>query len=398
MKKNTIALEISHKYIKVVFGTVHEGQVLVDLVKKFPISHLMENGMIKEKDILIKELSKINPVMDYDYQVSNLINNVSLILPPYGLEVYRNKQLISVISSERIINELDIKNIYSIIRNKKLPVDNILIDIIPDVFKIDSGEKFAQAPIGKVSSAIEATVKVHTLPKRIDDEYSDILRKANILIDRKVVSTFAASELLRSYKETPKNYFLIDVGAQSTTVSLIGEGQLFATRSFSHGGDNITDKLVSSFNISEAEAEKIKIFYGLDKRKMRFDYPVCQIETEEGTISHNVNELNEIIEGELEEFYKTLSVVIDQIASMYQIENVSNFPLLLIGGGSKLKGFVEFLKGKNRFDSVAAVAPKVIGARDPSLFATLGAILIGHKYPNNSISGAPANVVVSREE
>ena len=34
MKNDVIALEISHKYIKVAFGTTENGQVLVNFVKK----------------------------------------------------------------------------------------------------------------------------------------------------------------------------------------------------------------------------------------------------------------------------------------------------------------------------------------------------------------------------
>ena len=64
MKKNTIALEISHRFIKVAFGYTKDEQVYIDFVKKFPINHFLENGAIKEKNLLIKELSKINPIVD----------------------------------------------------------------------------------------------------------------------------------------------------------------------------------------------------------------------------------------------------------------------------------------------------------------------------------------------
>ncbi len=231
MKNNTIALEISHKYIKVAFGYVQDGQVFINFVKKVPINHFLENGIIKEKNALIKDLMKMNPIFDQEYQFNELINNVTFVLPPYGLEVYQTKQITSVISPEKIIGELDIKNIYSIIRNKRLPVDNELIDIVPEAFVIDNGNMYAHAPIGKTSSAITAFTKVLTLPKRINQEYSEVVKNANIQINRKVVSTFAASELIASYPDTPDNFFLVDLGAASTSVSLVGNKQLFATPS-----------------------------------------------------------------------------------------------------------------------------------------------------------------------
>ena len=398
MKNDVIALEISHKYIKVAFGTTENGQVLVNFVKKVPIDHLLENGVIKEKAQLVKELQKVNPIIDDDYRFNELINNVSLVLPPYGLEVYQTKQITSVISPEKVIGELDIKNIYSIIRNKRLPVDNELIDIVPEAFYIENGNVYAHAPIGKVSSSITAFTKVHTLPKRINTEYTEVLKNSNIQINRRMVSTFAASELLATYQDVPDNFFLVDIGAASTSVSLIGKKQLFASRSFSWGGDNITDHIVSKFNISELEAEKIKILYGLDKREIKFDYSVCTVDTDEGENKHYVDELNELIEKDLDELFRLMTNAIEQLAQSYNVIEYQSMPILLIGGGSRLKGIVNHLLQKNVFTNIKAISPKTIGARDPSLFALLGAIYIGYKYPNTSGDEKKPTVAVSREE
>ena len=398
MKKVSIALEISHKFIKVALGYVQEEQVFVTFVKKYPINHLLEDGSIIEKSELIKELSKINPVVDQEYHVNQLINRVSLILPPHGLEVYRTKQMTSVVSPERIIGELDINNIYNIIRNKKLPVDNELIDIIPEAFVIDNGNVYTQAPLGKVSSAVTAHVKVHTVPRRINAEYSEVVKNANIQISRNIVSTFAIRELLASYNDMPKIYFLVDIGSDSTSVSLIGNNQLYATRTFFWGGDNITDRIVSSFNISEVEAEKIKILYGLDKRDIKFDYSVCKTETPEGVFHHHVNELNNIIEVELDEFFRAFNTAIEDLAITYKVANYRDLPIYLIGGTSRLKGIIPYLESKETYKNFTKIVPHSLGARDPSLFALLGAILVEHKYPNTSSLEKATSVTVTREE
>ena len=398
MNKNIVSLEISHKYIKVVFGYVQNEQIFVTYTKKVPIDHLIENGLIVEKEELIKELSKINPVIDQASQINELINNVILNLPPYGLEVYKTKQMMSVSSAERVISEIDIINIYNGIRNKNLPVDNVLIDIIPESFSIDNGNMYAQAPIGKVTNVLTALVKVHTIPKRINAEFSEVLKGANISIDRKVISTFAASELIATYPDAPTSYFLVDIGASSTSVSLIGNKQLLATRSFSWGGDKITDKIVSKFNINENEAEKIKILYGLDKRDIKFKYIVSKEETPEGYIKHDIEELNELIESELENFYKGLNIALEQLALLYKVNDYQSLPFLLIGGSSQLKGLKEFLLNKNTYTNITPIAPRNIGARDPSLFSLIGSIYVQYKYPNSFNVNKQIQVKVSREE
>ena len=398
MSKNTVVLEISHKFIKLVMGYVQNEQVFITYSKKVPTNHFLENGLIKEKQQLVKELLKMNPIIDEDYQIDELINNVILVLPPYGLEVYQTSQMISVVSEEKVVGELDIKNIYGIIRNKRLPVDNELIDIIPEAFALDNGNLYATSPLGKISSAITAYTKVYTLPKRINQEYSDVLRSSNFQIERKVVSTFASSEIISTYPDIPETYFLVDIGSDSTSVSLIGKKQLFGTRSFSCGGGNITDHIISSFNISEAEAEKIKQLYGLDKRQMRFDFAVSSTETENGVSKHFVSELNQIIESELDEFYKNMNVAIEQLAQLYNVVDYQNLPIILIGGGSKLKGIVTHFVEKGTYPYISTLSPNNLGARDPSLFALIGAIYINSKYSNTNSGEKNNNISVSRED
>ena len=396
MKEPVVALEISHKYLKMLFGFVQDNQVIVSYVRKIPLNHPLENGVVKDHISIVKELSKNNPTVDPEFHFSHLIDNAVLVLPPYGLEIYETQQFTSVISPEKIVGELDIKNIYSIIRNKRLPVDNQLIDIIPDSFTLDNGNRYALPPIGKESSAITVHAKVHTLPKRINDEHTSCLVDSNIQVKRRVVAPFAVTELLATYNDTPSTYFLLDIGACSTTISLVDNHQLFATRSFSWGGDNITNSIMTNFNVSEKEAERIKTVFGLDKRKMRFDYPVYRIETETGPILHTVNELNDIINRELNSFINMLNVGLEQLSNVYNIDDHSSIPMLLIGGGSNLKGLMSFLDTKIK-NPHRLVRLKSIGARDNSLCALLGSILVNNRYPVDKKDTAP-HVNVSREK
>ena len=393
MKDSIVALEISHKYLKILFGYVQDNQVIVNYSKKVPLEHPLENGAVKDHASIVKELSKNNPVFDNEHHFHQLIDNAVLVLPPYGLEIYETQQFTSVISPEKIVGELDIKNIYSIIRNKKLPIDNQLIDIIPDSFNLDNGNRYALPPIGKESSAITVHAKVHTLPKRINDEHTACLVNSNVQVKRRVVAPFAISELIATYPEYPSTYFLLDIGASSTTISLVDNNVLFATRSFSWGGDNITDSIVRCFNISEKEAENIKILYGLDKRQMKFDYPVAKL----GEETYTVNALNELIEKELAAFISMISVGVEQLSNSYQIDDPSSIPFIVLGGGSKLKGLKPYLEEHLPNRQFKFLKIKSIGARDTSLAALLGSLLVNNRYPVSKLEAA-AKVSVSREE
>ena len=397
MKDSVCALEISHKYLKIVFGYVQDNTVVATFVKKIPLHHALESGAIKDHAAIVKELSKNNPVMDETLHFSHMLDEPVLVLPPYGLEIYETTQFTSVISPEKVVGELDVKNIYNIIRNKKLPIDNELIDIIPDSYMLDNGNRYALPPIGKESSAITVHAKVHTLPKRINEEHTSCLVDSNIRVARRVVAPFAISELLATYDDVPPTYFLVDMGANSTTISLVDNHQIFATRSFSWGGDNITNSIVTSFNISEQEAEKIKILYGLDKREMKFDYPVCKVSTPLGESACYIKNLNQIIEKELLGFVSMFNLGVEQLVNSYNVDDADNIPVILIGGGSSLKGLKPFLNENLKNKNIRFLRNKTIGARDPSLTSLLGAILVNKKYPVNK-SESSSQVKVTRDE
>ena len=60
MKDSVCALEISHKYIKIVFGYAQDNQIIVTFVKKVPLNHAVESGAIRDHTAIVKELSKNN--------------------------------------------------------------------------------------------------------------------------------------------------------------------------------------------------------------------------------------------------------------------------------------------------------------------------------------------------
>ena len=56
--------------------------------------------------------------------------------------------------------------------------------------------------------------------------------------------------------------------------------------------------------------------------------------------------------------------------------------MILIGGGSRLNGLIEFVEPKVQSETVKAVAPRSLGARNPTFTNCLGMIIANSRYPN----------------
>lgn len=382
MEKPVAAIEFGSKKLKLVVGYELEGKVYVYYALTKPYGHIVEAGKVIDQQKLAECIKSVKNFYDPSAKIKISIADALLVLPPYGLEVFDSQQVTTVISDEGKIGNTDIKNIYTLIRNGSLPLVNQLIDVAPERYVLDQDRIFARPPLGESSSALTVKAKIHTLPKRIFGEFKSAMIGGEVAVKRFGVAPFGAAELLATYEDVPTSYLLVDIGSNTTSVSLIGEKQLYSSRFFQWGGDNITDRIVESFNINEYEAEKYKITYGVDKRDMNFRAPICSTDDGSGNeIKHYTTELNEIIKGELEIFVRQLNDAIEQLQDTHD-NSYRQLPMILIGGGAKLNGLVEYVEPKVQSETVKVIAPRVLGARNGTFMNCLGLILVNSKYPN----------------
>ena len=398
MEKPVAAVEFGSKKMKLVVGYELGGQVYVIYSLVRPYGPIIENGEIIDPTRIIQSLKEIRNFSDPSAQLKLNIGELLVTLPPFGLKIYTNQQITTVVGDENIINVIDIRNVHGLIRNGELPDGNTLIDIVPVFYELNKGRRFINPPLGEASSTLKMGAMVHTLPKRIPEMYDSVVAPAGINVRRNIIAPYGASVLLASYPDIPSNYLLVDIGAMVTTVSLVGEKRLYGSTYFNWGGDKITERIIESFNISEADAEKYKITYGIDTREMNFKAPVCRsLDGEGNEIKHYTDELNDIIKQELSVFVKDLNDSIGELLKEYGLE-ARNLPMILIGGGAQLNGLKEFVEPKVQSETVQIVVPRNLGARDATFTNTLGLILANQVNPSVYDENHPRVGQVTRDD
>ena len=399
MDKPIAAIELGSKKLKLVVGYEIDGKIYVLYTLVKPYGHAIEGGRFVDANRVSQTISSVREFTDPSAKLKLNISDVLLCIPPYGLGVYQTRQVTTVVTEDSKISNLDIKNIYALIRNSAYPLnDKCLVDVVPESFTLDHGRIFARPPLGESSSTLTVSAKVQTLPKDLVEDYQTVLSNGGMISRRNVVSSLAATELISSYENMPKSFILVDIGSSITTVSFVGNNALYGSTFFNWGGDNITEKIIENFNINEGDAEKYKIMYGIDNREMNFKAPICT--TDDGTgqeVHHFNNELNDIIKEELEVFVNRLNEAINDVVAQHD-KAYRNFPMLLIGGGSQLNGLVSFITPKVMSETVEVVAPQTLGARNPTFFNCLGMILTHSKYLNLNDEAHPKVGQVTRTQ
>ena len=397
MEKPIAAIELGSKKLKLVVGYEIDGKVYVLYTLVKPYGHAIEAGAFVDPNKVSQTIESVREFTDPSAKLKLNITDVLLCIPPYGLGIYQTRQVTTVVTEDSKISNLDIKNIYALIRNSAYPLnDKALVDVIPESFTLDHGRIFARPPLGESSSTLTVSAKVQTLPKLLVDNYQNVLSNGGMISRRNVIAPLAATELIASYGDLPSNYILVDIGSSVTTVSFIGNNALYGSTHFNWGGDNITEKIIESFNINEADAEKYKIMYGIDNREMNFKAPICTTDDGTGHEVHHMNdELNAIIKGELDIFVNYLNDAVNAVVSQHD-KSYRNFPMLLVGGGAELTGLVNYITPKVLSETVQVVSSRTLGARNPTFFNCLGMILTHSKYLNLNDEAHPKVGQVTR--
>ena len=397
MEKPIAAIELGSKKLKLVVGYEIDSKVYVLYTLTKSYGHAIEAGEFVDANAVSQAIASVREFTDPAAKLKLNITDVILCIPPYGLGIYQTRQVTTVVTEDSKISNLDIKNIYALIRNSAYPLnDKTLVDVIPESFTLDHGRIFARPPMGESSSTLTVSAKVQTLPKDLVDNYQIVLSNGGMIARRNVVAPLAATELISSYEGTPASYLLVDIGSNVTTVSFVGNHALYGSTFFNWGGDNITERIIENFNINEADAEKYKIMYGIDNREMNFKAPICTTDDGTGHEVHHLNdELNAIIKEELNIFVKYLNDAVNEIVAQHD-KSYRSFPMLLIGGGAQLNGLVEYITPKVLSETVSIVSPKTLGARNPTFFNCLGMILTHAKYLNLNDEAHPKVGQVTR--
>ncbi len=161
-------------------------------------------------------------------------------------------------------------------------------------------------------------ITVVVIPNAVIQEQIAIIREANlcpVIIDTATFALCRAYRRLVKEEDLVKTIALIEISATTTEVNIIQEGNLQLTRSINLGGNNLTQIISETLNISFEEAEKKK--------------------REENVLQVISLQLEKIAE-EIRSSFKYYQLQMHQ-----QVEKI-----VLCGGGAKLKGVLELLHAK----------------------------------------------------
>jgi len=294
--KFPIGLDISDLSLKLVQLDQIRGKIKIQALGK----QILPKGIIENGEIINREeaLKAINKLLSKPKFGAVSTNEVVACLP-------ETKTFVKTIEIEESPNKISDIIEHEIEKYVPFSIDEMYYD-----WQI----------IKKYDNKI--LIMVGAAPKTIVDQYTELLTDAKLSIRALEIEPISICRCLlpeespKYDKKISKNYAILDIGAKRTSIIIYASNTVITSISLPISGEETTDKISKTLEISYDQAEKAKVICGMDKTKAQ------------GVISEILTQKVNDLANRLQE---TISFYHNQYENFGPIDEI-----LLCGGGSNI--------------------------------------------------------------
>lgn len=347
-----VAIEIGSSKIKGAVGTVDaDGTLSVIAVEKENRVNCVRYGCIQNVDEVSFCVSKIIRCLQnriYPRQIHGVyagIGGRSLLSAVREVE----RQLPDEMEiTERIIEQIKAE------ANTTL-TDRDVVSVEPMEFIVDN--QTIINPVGTFGQNIRTTLNVITCkPQIIKNLNRVIVEKLQLKVCGYIVRQIAEADMVLTDDEKRLGCMFIDMGAETTTVSIYKNGSLQYLSTLPLGSRNIT-RDITALNYIEERAEEIKKAIGNAN-------PAETSASSTAAEGIDTTEINNYVQARAGEIMANITEQLN-----YAGLKASEIPggIIMIGGGSKLRGFSTLLTNQTKLKVRQGLAPTTVRIADSGI-------------------------------
>lgn len=331
MERYVAAIEISSSKIIGVAGRVQSGgQVDITAVEQEKSVESVRYGVIQNLEETSMRISRILEKIEHKPAIApRKIKSLFVGLSGRSLRSIPTSVKISLPDDTEITDD-----ILQRLRRDALSVniDSSLevVDAVARRYRI--GKLETSSPKGAIGNEIQADYDIIVCRPELKRNIMRVVQdKLGIHIEGFVVTPLATGHLILSAEEKRLGCMLVDIGAETTTVTIYRNGALnyFATLPF--GGRNIT-RDITSLSLLEEKAEEIKITSG----------NAMPPENPSSLNIHGVK-LSDVCNLVVARSEEIVANIVEQISYAGLREKDLPGGIICIGGASKLNGMTELI-------------------------------------------------------
>jgi cell division protein FtsA len=308
-----------------------------------------------------------------------------------------SKGVIAISAANREITNDDRLRVEEAATVVQFPPNREIVQFFAKNYSLD-GQQNIKDPIGMHGIRLEVDAHIVTAATPNVRNLDLALEKAEIFPTHHTIASLAAAEAVLSRQQKEAGTVLVDIGAGTTNLIVIEDGEVQHMAVLPIGGGNITNDLAIGLKTDLDVAEKVKLEHGQLGQAKKTIATVAV-----GSVHHtfNMDDVQMIIEARVEELFEYVDKELQRIKRSRKLPG----GVVITGGTAKLPGLAEFAKEKLQLAArvgklVTSVTGLVDTVEDPSYQVVVGLMLLDMLLlpeQNSSVnqSGSPFGMVDS---
>lgn len=300
-----------------------------------------------------------------------------------------SKGVIAISSPDRIIGNEDRMRVEEAATIVQLPPNKDIIQVFAKNYRLD-GQDNIKDPVGMHGVRLEVDTHILVASTPSLKNLDSVLQKAELHPSHRTVSSLAAAEAILDRKQKESGVAVVDIGAATTNLVVIEDGEVDHIAVIPMGGTHITNDLAIGLKTELDVAEMVKLKYATLLKTGKGETSFVH---KGETLRFDKDMIRIIAEARMEEILEYTDKELKKIHRSRKLPG----GIVLTGGSAKLPGIVELTKEvmqlPARVGSWGHIA-KVVDGLDEQIYAPavglmLLDMLLGPAHANHMDDAGP---------
>lgn len=268
-----------------------------------------------------------------------------------------SKGVIAISAANREITNEDRYRVEEAAAVMQLPANREIIQVFPKSYRLD-GQDNIKDPVGMHGVRLEVDTHIVTASTPSVKSLDIALEKAQVQTKHRTVSSLAAAEAVLNRQQKEAGTVLLDIGAGTTNLVVIEDGEVQHVAVIPMGGTHITNDLAIGLRTDLDIAEKVKLEHATLSSKTHRAVAAVTI----GKIQHtfNADDVRMIVEARVEELFEYVDKELKKINRSRKLPGGA----VIVGGSAALPGMAEFARDQLQLSARVGTLLPVGGLAD----------------------------------
>lgn len=252
------------------------------------------------------------------------------------IKAFNSHGIVAVKNKE--VSQRDLERVIDAAKAVAIPMDQEILHILPQDYILDDQDGIKE-PLGMSGVRLEARVHIVTGATTATQNVIKCCNRTGLNVADLVLMPLASAEAVLSDEEREVGVAVVDMGSGTTDINVFHGGTVKHTAVLPVGGNHVTSDIAAGLRTPFAEAERIKLRFGMAKAEMAADDERVEVPSAAGKSERTVSRqiLCEIIEPRMDEMFQ---LVRREIAKSGYEEWLAS-GVVMTGGGMMLPGAIE---------------------------------------------------------